>query len=64
MFQWIHCHVFNSHHWTCAVQEGKPVPPELKPKPEDSTEEMLRKFYTYGRMYCKACGKMSRLNQA
>lgn len=48
-----------AHDWTCKAMEG--IPPDPIPKGESIPDTMLR-FKEYAKMYCKTCGKESKLN--
>jgi len=52
--KWFMC-LMGMHEWTCAAEQG--IPP---------TKEQLiylpEGFYDYATMYCKNCGKRSKLN--
>ena len=52
----IRCNIFKSHNWTCRAMEGI-----------DPTEEQIKGgakgFAEYAKMYCKNCGKESKLNK-
>jgi len=49
------CYVWRFHDWTCAAAEG--IPPTTK-----QVSDGLEGFWDYARMYCKRCGKGSKLN--
>jgi hypothetical protein len=54
ILQWISCHIMNDHDWTCNADRG------IKP-----TEKQMKNWSglkEYSKMYCKYCGKMSKLN--
>jgi len=46
---------FNGHKWTSKANEG------IKAS-KDEIEDGITGFYRYARMYCKRCGKYSKLN--
>jgi hypothetical protein len=55
LFQWIACKIFGLHTWTCKAEEGiNPTNQQLK---------SMKGFADYAKMYCKHCGKESKLNE-
>lgn len=54
--EWIFCHILSDHDWTSASMEGK-KPTQLQ------IRNRVNGFWDYSRMYCRHCGKMSKLNK-
>lgn len=54
--KWITCNIFGLHEWTSKASEG------IKPT-EDQVKRGLSGFADYAKMYCKHCGKESKLNK-
>ncbi|CAG7581489.1 MAG: hypothetical protein SLAVMIC_00867 [uncultured marine phage] len=52
----INCNIFKVHNWTCKAQEG------IDPTPEQVSRGK-KGFIEYSKMYCKTCGKESKLNK-
>jgi len=52
---WLACHILGAHDWTSKAQEG------IKPNHIELANPILG-FKMYAQMYCKKCGKISKLN--
>ncbi len=60
--RWICCHILHEHQLTSkALDDPGLVPDHLKPKKDDLPEMVMQKFREYARIYCRHCGKNSRL---
>ena len=49
------CYIFSEHNWTCKAME------EIQPTEEEAIN-LEEGFKSYAKMYCKRCGKESKLN--
>lgn len=54
--RWFSCRIIGAHEWTCHVEEGIRMTKEQVAAGEKG-------YWEYARMYCKHCGKMSKLNK-
>jgi hypothetical protein len=56
ILRWLSCNVLQSHSWTCDAEQG------IKPT-EAQLHGGMDGFLDYATMYCKHCGKISRLSR-
>ncbi len=64
LITWLRCHWFGDHQWSSRALEGfPPTGPDEMPEPGDTADVVVRKFYTYARMYCQHCHHPSRFNK-
>jgi len=50
------CWIWRFHDWTCAAAEGIPAT-------QEQLDGGIEGFYSYAKMYCKRCGKISDLSK-